>query len=326
MKSIGLIKTFSARSGGNIYRNQVASALSAQFDVETVDVQGVSHGKYMKGFSSFWNLFMFSGKKDAWVDDFYSTVWMQRRRTPGKHIALIFHVDFSEFPGISRLVFTLMEKLFFFRRLRKADAIVTISEYWRQFFLSKNYKNVEKVYCGFDMSQFEFNEVEITDFKKKHGLEGKPIIYIGNHQKAKGIIEAYHALKDLDVHLVTSGKKEIELPVVNINGTYKEYLLLLKVSSVAVTMSRFKEGWCMTAHEAMLCKTPVVGSGMGGMQELLEGGKQIICTPDKIKEKVIYLLHNPKIVRTMGEEGYEYAKQFTMEKFTANWINIMQNL
>ena len=46
--------------------------------------------------------------------------------------------------------------------------------------------------------------------------------------------------------------------------------MLLQAASVAVTMSKFNEGWCRTAHEAMLCKTPVVGSGMGGMGELLE--------------------------------------------------------
>ena len=66
----------------------------------------------------------------------------------------------------------------------------------------------------------------------------------------------------------------INIPVVNLSLNYKEYLCLLKASSVVVTMSKFKEGWCLTAHEAMLCKTPVIGSGKGGMRELLEGGNK----------------------------------------------------
>ena len=58
-------------------------------------------------------------------------------------------------------------------------------------------------------------------------------------------------------------------------------------------MSKFQEGWCRTAHEAMLLKTPVVGSGFGGMSELLEGGGQIICDNfNDLKEKIEYLLGN----------------------------------
>ncbi|MDO8529794.1 MAG: glycosyltransferase [bacterium] len=327
MKDIGLIKIFSKRSGGNIYKDQVLHALSGDFNAESVNLEGTSRSKYPKGLQSFWNLFMLQGAKDAWIRDFYSTVFLRQRRTPGKHIALIFHVDFSEFPVLSRPVFTLLEKLFFFKQLKKADGIVTISEYWKQYFLDRGYHNVHKIYCGFSLPDFESNEEEIANFKKKYNLGQKPIVYIGNCQKAKGAVEAYSALKGLGAHLVTSGAKTVDIPALNFNGSYREYLTLLKACDVAVTMSKFKEGWCMTAHEAMLCKKPVIGSGMGGMKELLEGGGQMIC-PDfkELRKKVEYLLNNPQERQKMGEKGYEYAKDFTLERFKKEWTNIITSV
>ena len=60
-------------------------------------------------------------------------------------------------------------------------------------------------------------------------------------------------------------------------------------------MSKFKEGWCRTAHEAMLLKTPVIGSRpWAAMKELLDGGKQTVCQDFKNLEKEIeYLLKHP---------------------------------
>ena len=138
------------------------------------------------------------------------------------------------------------------------------------------------------------------EFKRRFSSEEKPILYLGNCQRIKGVVEAYEQLKDLKVHLVTSGRKEVDLPILNLNLDYRDYLLLLKSSSVVITMSKFKEGWNRTAHEAMLCKTPVIGSGLGGMKELLEGGNQIICENfSDLKERVSYVLDHPEL----GETG-----------------------
>ena len=92
-------------------------------------------------------------------------------------------------------------------------------------------------------------------------------------------------------------------------------------------MSKFKEGWCRTAHEAMLLKTPVVGSGLGGMRELLEGGKQIICQDfTSLKEKVEYLLNHSEVRKKIGQDGYNFAKDFTLERFKKEWVELIKKL
>ena len=92
-------------------------------------------------------------------------------------------------------------------------------------------------------------------------------------------------------------------------------------------MSKFKEGWNMTAHEAMLFQTPVVGAGLGGMKELLEGGKQIICENfNSLKKEVEYLLNHPQEREKIGRDGYDFAKNFTRERFQKDWLNLLEKI
>jgi len=73
----------------------------------------------------------------------------------------------------------------------------------------------------------------------------------------------------------------------------------------------------------MLCKTPVIGSGTGGMKELLEGGKQIICKDfSQLKEKVEFCIEYQEV----GEWRYNFAKNFTRENFKNEWVNLIRNL
>jgi len=325
--TIKWIEISKKKYGGVIYNQQAIDALSKHFDLESVNLEARYFKKfrYLKLPESFYYLLKLKGKADLWIRDFYSTVTLPFDKTKGKNVAVIFHVDFSGFPFLSIPFLTLLEKLFFYRNLKKMDAIVTISEYWKDYFLKRGYENVHKIYCGFDLNNFNISEQEVIDFKKKYKLEGKPIVYLGNCQRAKGVVESSKILKGLDIQLVTSGRQQVEIPARNFNLEYREYLTLLKASTIAITMSKFKEGWCMTAHEAMLLKTPVIGSGLGGMKELLEGGKQIICKDFKnLREKVEYLLEYPELRERMGEDGHNFAKNFTAERFENQWIDFIK--
>ena len=139
--------------------------------------------------------------------------------------------------------------------------------------------------------------------------------------------EAYQILKDLDVHLVTSGHQEIKISARNFKLNNKEWFTLLRAATISLAMSKFKEGWNKAVHEAMYLRTPVIGSGQGGMRELLTGGKQIICSDfNLLRKNVEYLLNNDKVRIKMGEDGYNYAKNFTFKKFEKDWVNVINSL
>ena len=307
--------------GQTIYNNMAQSILSKYYDLEIINV-GLDHFKKYLYPKILFRLCKIVGKKDIWIRNFDSIVTMPYDGTRGKNIALIFHIDYSFQPAYLKPSWMILEKIFY-HHLKRVDAIITISKYWQNHFLERGYPKVYLIYNAFDIDQFHFEDDEVLEFKRRFRLEDKPIIYIGNCQRIKGVVEAYDRLKDLDAHLVTSGRREVDLPALNLNLDYRDYLLLLRSSSVVITMSKFKEGWNRTTHEAMLCKIPVIGSGLGGMRELLEGGKQIICDDfDDLKEKVYYALNHPE----RGEMGYEFAKQFTVERFNGKWLNLVENV
>jgi glycosyltransferase involved in cell wall biosynthesis len=327
IKKIGWVKIVSKRYGGVIYGEKVRQILSENFDVELVDIDSKYFKRgYLRGPEIIFNLLRLKGKKDLWIRDLYPVITLGFDRTQGKNLAMVYHIDFSTSPIFTKPIERIFEKIIYYN-LKKVDAILTISEYWKNHFLQRGYKNVYKISPSFNLTDFDISENETSEFKKEHKVEDKPIIYLGNCQKAKGVVESYEVLKGLDAYLVTSGERMVGIPAINFNLNYRDYLRLLKASSVVITMSKFKEGWNMTAHEAMLLKTPVIGSGIGGMRELLEGGKQIICEDfSTLREKVEYLLNHPEVREKMGEDGYNFAKDFTLERFQKEWAELINKL
>ncbi len=332
--NIGFIKRKS-NTGGAIYEKYLEAFLKENYNFELIEtdtkktkkhnnklIYQLSRSRYR--LSYFKELLELSIKKDIIIRDFFSTITLPFDRTQGKNIVLIHHID----PNIlsHKLLYRFMLSFFYFS-LKKADAIVTVSDYWKRHFEKKGYKNVNIAYNCFDLDDFKISDKKVRLFKKKYNLTQKPIVYIGNCQKSKGVIEAYNALKNVNAYLVTSGKKTINIPAINLDISYKEYLILLKAASVVVTMSKFKEGWCRTAHEAMLLKTPVIGSGLGGMGTLLKKGNQLICPDFKdLKCKVLLLLQNKERYAQRAQSGYEYAKKFTYPYFKRSWEHLIEKI
>ena len=330
MKTIGWIEIHLKKYGAIVYNDQARKALaqSGEFQVQLLDASSrwFERIRYLKIPEAFVRVAFLQGKRDVWVRDFYSVLAMSPRRTRGKQVAIMHHLDFSGFPLIARLPLSVLKRVFF-RNLKHVDAIVVVSRYWERYFTERGYQHVRVIYNGFDISRFTIDDQEVAEFKNRHKLKGNPIVYLGNCQKPKGVVEAYEELKDLPVHLVTSGSRRVEIPAKNIAGDYHEYLVLLKASSVALVMSKFQEGWNRTAHEAMLCRTPVIGSGLGGMRELLEEGGQIVCEDFRdLKKHVEMLLQSDEMRRQQGERGWNFAKDFTLDRFSKEWVAFMKDV
>jgi len=256
--------------------------------------------------------------------DLYSTVFAPFDKGR-KHVVILHHIDTSGFDN--RAFYGVFTKRLF-RKIVLADAVVVVSDYWKDILEKAGCRNVIIIRNSFDLSQFEFGRQELADFRRKLGLPyERPIIYLGNARPEKGYLESYEALRDLDAVFVTTGKKNIDLPIVHKYLSYVDYLRLLKVSSLVITMSKFNEGWCRTAHEAMLCGTPVIGSGRGGMGELLKKGEQIICCDfGELGPLAADLLKDKKRLAYMAVKGKEYASQFTLGRFGQSWIDLVASL
>ncbi|MBI4832108.1 MAG: hypothetical protein HY801_11285 [Candidatus Lindowbacteria bacterium] len=319
---IGAFDPVAEMTGGRAYREAVFAALRKKYDLEVFAAfpgdRGIIPSARLRRILA---IVRVKKSKNLWVRDFYPIVALSLRRNSGKNIGLFLHMqtEGEEFDLLGRAM-----QCLFLRNIRKCDCVVSIAGYWRDHLHGLGIRNVRVIRSGMDLSLFQFEGGEVEAFCRKHGLTGAPIVYVGNCRRSKGVIEVYEALKEKGYHLVTSGEPDVELPCPNFRLSYHEYLLLLKASSVVITMSKFREGWCRTAHEAMLCRTPVIGSGAGGMAELLEGGKQLVCRDIRELPRMVQMAITQK--ERLGEEGHKFASTLTIERFKSEWLALIEEL
>jgi glycosyltransferase involved in cell wall biosynthesis len=308
--------------GGNIYERMVDRALSGAFDHQVVSrptrFRGALRVLEVPAVLREWR--RFAHRRDAFLLRSQNLAVFDYA---GRGLSIIFHLDATQSAPLTRVFETLMERRFFGRR-QLDEPIVVIAEYWRDLLVAKGYRNVHLVYCGFRLADYDVSDAEVAAFRERHGLGASRVVYIGNPQHKKGADLVHAALEHSEFTLVTSGVGDLALPVRHLDLSFRDYVCLLRAAEVVVTMSRFKEGWNRVAHEAMLVGTPVVGSGMGGMGELLRGGGQIVCEdPGRIADSVDQAIRAREV---LGPAGQRYARTFSDERFTAEWQRLIVQL
>ncbi len=319
---IGLLEILPGFGGGNTYQKYIVQALKKEHDVTffKVDIHpwlGMRLGKIYN--SS--RIMRVHTEIDLWICVYHPTIALSLGYPRGKVVSLFYHYDDSIHPNI--VLGEILWKIYL-AQARKCGSVVCIAEYWLKYLKDQHIQNLDLIYWGFDVTRFEFSNESILDFKKKYDLMDKPIIYLGNCQEGKGVVDAYEQLKDFNAHLVTSGEEQVKISARNLTLDYKEYCLLLAASDVVLTLSKFKEGWNATAHEALLAGTPVIGSGLGGMYELLDSAGQLVCTDiNQLITLVIYALDHKLEI---GKKGNLYAKQFTLERFNEAWLKLVKKM
>ncbi len=309
--------TSNKKSGGNIYERYLQD-IDLEIEHEFL-IDSNMKNRVKKLFSFYYALYKISKKE-------YSTVirkaeasfFMNKKH---KNIVIFHHYH----PTPTNFLVNLFQRLAHWNLLNnldKIDTLVVVSRYWQEYFENIGFSQTKIIYNPFEIEQYlEYDSKKIEQFKLKYKLDKKPIVYIGNPQKSKGTDKTYEALKDLDVHLVTSGEGELKLPVLNLNLNFEEYILLLQASSLSVLISQIDEGWNRVAHESILCQTPVIGSGKGGMGELLSESGQLICQDfSRLNELVELSLSNKSKVT---KNALAYVKSFSVSKFYDEWKTIL---
>lgn len=300
--------------GGRVYENQVIDLLKEEFVFKREFLM-----KYkFKLLNIPRILYLFIKYKFFYKETLFlsnQTTWFAGRRS--HNIVAIHHLDSSCSNGLSSLYQRFCERALY-RNRENFVRIVTVAECWKKQLEEKGFHNVTVIYNSFDVNLYVFTEKDKKKFKIKYGFTDKPLIYLGNCQKKKGVVEAYNALRDMDAYFVTTGNKDVELPIPNLNLSFKEYRLLLASSDMVITMSLFKEGWNRVAHEASLCGTPVIGSGMGGMEELLWMSGQIICKSFNDLPRIV-----DEIIKNHPHPNIQALRKYDLQYFKKAWESIL---
>ncbi|REJ84081.1 MAG: glycosyltransferase [Bacteroidetes bacterium] len=314
-------KLSAGANGGNVYDVHAAEALRNSFVVEMDFNTVMRTGENM--FRYWMRMKRHAAEADVIIREPYPIVFGNYKKGM-KYVGMIHHID----DEIARSSF---RHKWYFRRLkrklRSLDLVITVSEFWKSYLENIGCRNVEVIYNGFDLQEYNISVAMVEKFKSDYNIPAdKKLIYAGNAVKQKGIYDVYDALKSEGYHLLMSGSRNqaSDLPVQYLHLSRSEYIVMLHACDLVISLSRMTEGWNRIAHEALLCGTPVIGSGAGGMRELLEGaGQEIVVNPSYLADAVRTVLSNSK---DYSSRGKEFALTFSRENFNRHWNETINRL
>ena len=194
--------------------------------------------------------------------------------------------------------------------------------FWK---IKKVYRNLDVVICCSEYLKTRLDTYKLlapktvvlhnfVDVDNNLNLEKKDyILYVGRYSQEKGIRTFLQVCKELpNISFVFAGKGPLENEVESVQNvvnlgfkTSEEIKELMKQAQFTVCPSECYENCPFTVMESQMCGTPVIGANIGGISELILGGKtgELFESGNKeeLKGKVIKLWENRDLLKTYAK-------------------------
>jgi len=259
----------------------------------------------------------------------------------GKKVTIIYDMAYKAYPETVRRKTRLLLNIALKKSCKRADHIITISEFSKSEiikYLDVPEEKISIMPCGVDLSLYHSNysEEEIEHVKQKHNIKGTYLLYLGTLEPRKNIqrlIQAYSKLK-IEIpkvpKLVLAGRKGwmYESIFETVNSLHMEndiiftgYIeakdapILIKGAEIFLFPSIY-EGFGMPPLEAMACGTPVLVSNESSLPEVV-GDAGILVDPfsvESIREGMKLLIEDNNKREELSRKGMERAREFTWDK------------
>jgi len=311
-------------SGASQYERQIDNALGRESDEYSYIVKDIESYKFLPRFLAlilFWlraQCMLLFGRVDIVI---VSPDIMLIYPTYVSIICISHHYDPSVIKGI-RLIYVKISNWLFISQSSRVDVVVTCSKYWSSYYEAKGFRVVTTIYCGFDVKAMDHSLVSLDNslVLNRFNLIRKEYLHLGSFGPGKGQKIAIQALKGLEFPMIaTSSAKGVFMnnlqDIQYVNASFNEYNILLKNAKAVICMSEFEEGWCRVLHEAAIHGTPILGSGLGGMNELLEIGGFIPSSVDTLIDDLDFRTSEDSLSR----EKVESYRTFTLDSFYDGW-------
>lgn len=186
--------------------------------------------------------------------------------------------------------------------------------------------------------------VNITGLNGEKTYDIIDISYMGNLNRSKGVhilINAFKHINDENIRLNLFGKGSDEEwyrelaandKRIKFHGFISGEKLInaYKHANITVLPSICYDNSPMMIYESLMNGTPVIGSKIGGVPELvMEGKNGLLFNPgDEIElaKKIQYLLDNPERLKEMENGAFESVRKFSMENHMAELKKIYKSL
>jgi glycosyltransferase involved in cell wall biosynthesis len=211
--------------------------------------------------------------------------------------------------------------------------------------------NIQVIPMGVNVNLFKSSR----NGMKRYREEGPNILYAGRLIELKGVhylIDAFPRILDIypgaKLLIVGSGPYKSSLMVLSdrlklqdriqfIDAIPQEELLpyysmadVFVLPSV-VTDDGETEGLGVVLLEAMACETPVIGTRVGGIPDIIKDGETGLLVkekdPEDLAEKVLRLLIDDDLRRTLAFNGRRLIEErFSWEKVAEKFLNLYQTM
>ena len=227
--------------------------------------------------------------------------------------------------------------------LRRADAVIVISEYERDYLAGKGVDATKIVTTGSGLHLDEYRATDTGRFhaelRQAHGWSEhtRTVLFLGRKLEYKGIatlVEAFNRLpRDLDAALLLAGPSSPwfdefyrRLPaedrerIIDLGAvSHSDKVHLLHLADVLVLPSRF-EAFGIVILEAWACGTPVIVASSGAMPGIVGPGGLAFeyGNAAELAEHIQRLLDDPELAGAMARRGHHrLLEHYTWEKVAA---------
>ena len=272
----------------------------------------------------------------------------------GKKVVTVHDMVYKSFPGTVRGRTKYMLDIGLKRSMKRADLIVTDSEFSKSEIIKyfpQHEKKIRVVPCGVDTERFHPCEApeRIPEVKKSLGIEGDYFLYVGTIEPRKNLerlITAYAAfvkkVGDKAPKLVLAGGKgwldqgiysRVEKLGMKDNVIFTKYVPSedmnpLMCGALAFVFPSLYEGFGMPPLEAMACGVPVLSSGEASLPEVT-GDCAVICDaydPKSIAEGMYRLYSDEELRKDLGRKGLQRAQGFTWKRSAEMLMEVYMEL
>lgn len=215
----------------------------------------------------------------------------------------------------------------------KFSKMITVSEELKHFLKEKigiDYKNLQTIYNGIDLARFNSHsdclqkreELNIDKRTKIVGAVGNLYPVKGHTYFLKAAAEILETESDVIFLIIGRGylaeqlKQEAKdlgiYDYVRFLGFRSDVPELLKIMDIYVSSS-LSECLSLSILEAMASGLPVVATNVGGNSEIIADGENGFLVesedPNRLADRVLYLIKNDRIAKNIGERGRERIRE-----------------
>ena len=207
--------------------------------------------------------------------------------------------------------------------LKKFDKKISKTEYLEL----RNKYNISKndfviIYCGRLIK--EKGVLELVKAVKKIRNDKIKLLIVGSINFAEGGISEY--TKILEKEISSCSSKVILTGFIDNNELYKYY----NIADIMVIPSIWDEAAGLVCIEGMASKKTIITTGTGGIKEYVANNAIFVKNDNKlidnIKEKILYLYNNPKILKEQAGNGYKESLKYDNNIYYNNLVKLIEKM